>query len=58
MDEVDDLDEEGAGGRVEDLNEGLGGRVAFRDLQFLVALRHLAPGGGVGEAVGEAELDP
>ena len=33
VDEVDDLDEEGAGagGRVEDLDEGLLGRGAFRD---------------------------
>ena len=45
-------------GRVENLNERLGGRGAFRDLQFLVALRHLTPGSGVGEAVGETELAP
>ena len=53
-------DEEGAGagGRVEDLDESLGGRGAFRDLQFLVALRHLTPGSGVGKAVGEAVLAP
>ena len=47
VDEVDDLDEEGAGagGRVEDLDEVLVGRDALGDLQVLVALRHLAPGG-------------
>ena len=58
VDEVNHLDEEraGAGGRVEDLDERLPGRSALRNLQFLVALRHLAPSGGVGQAVGEAEL--
>ena len=58
VDEANHLDEEGAGasGRVEDLDEGLPGRSPLRYLQFLVARRHLAPGGGVGEAIREAEL--
>jgi hypothetical protein len=67
VDDVDDFDEEGggAGGGVEDLDEGFvrgdGALLARlvgerRQLQAGVLFQHLAPGGGVGEAVGEAEL--
>ena len=67
MDDVDDLDEEGAGtgGGVEDLDEGFirGDRALFarlvgegREFQAGVLFHHLAPGGGVGETVGEAKL--
>ena len=58
VDEVNDLDQEGAGagGGVEDLDEGLFGCGAFGDLEVVDAAGDLAPGGGVGEAVFEAEL--
>ena len=67
VDDVDDFDEEGgrAGGGVEDLDKGFvrGDGALFarlvgegREFQAGVLFQHLAPGGGVGETVGEAEL--
>src|SRR5439155_1535145 len=58
MDDLDDLDEECAcaGSGVENLDEALARIDAVRDLETLVALRHLFPGSRVGEAIFEPEL--
>ena len=67
VDDIDDFDEEGggAGGGVEDLDEGVfrGDGALFarlvgerREFQAGLLFQHLAPRGGVGKTVGEAEL--
>ena len=58
VDQVNDLHQEGAGagGGVENLDEGLMGWRAVGNPQAVVALRHGAPSGGVGETMGEAKL--
>src|SRR3954452_17415820 len=58
MDYIDDLYEKcaGAGGGVENLDERLVVTNTVRDREILIALRHLAPRGRVGEAVFETVL--